>query len=216
MDLPDTRKISIKTLRAEQTKKNILAAAEDAFARLGFYGARIDEIAMSAGVNKRMIYEYFGNKEELYKTVLEGVYSRLGDCESDVIRLRDSLSPAEAIGSLVRIYFRFLKENPSYVRMVMWENLNKAEYFKEKGLNAIRDPIKRTLRDIIARGQQMGLFRDNLDEQQILMTLFACTFNYFSNIYTMSAIMRTDFFSQEEINRRTASLIDMLLAYMGK
>jgi len=216
MEKTDVRKISVKSLRAEQTKKNILEASEDAFSRLGFYGARIDEIAASAGVNKRMIYEYFGNKEELYKIILEGVYRRLGECEATLAHLGDAFIPTAAIGAIVRIYFEFLKKNPSYVRMVMWENLNMAEYFKEKGLDDIRDPIKRTLHTIIVRGQETGVFKDELDERHILMTLFAFTFNYFSNIYTMSAIMKTDFFSDEQIENKISFLTDMLLSYMCK
>ena len=54
--------VKLRGTRAERTKKKILIAAEEAFAQKGFYGARIDEIAQNAGVNKRLIYEYFGKK----------------------------------------------------------------------------------------------------------------------------------------------------------
>ena len=57
--------------KSELTKNKILAAAEGEFSEKGIWGARIDAIAESAGVNKRMIYEHYGNKENLYKTVLE-------------------------------------------------------------------------------------------------------------------------------------------------
>ena len=67
-----------KTRDSKKTKEAILQAAELEFAEKGIYGARVDEIAAKAGVNKRMIYEYYGNKEELYKTVLATVYGRLG------------------------------------------------------------------------------------------------------------------------------------------
>ena len=45
-------------------KEKILQAAEESFAEKGLYGARVDEIAALSTVNKRMIYEYFGNKEK--------------------------------------------------------------------------------------------------------------------------------------------------------
>ena len=51
--------------KSEITKSRILLAAESEFSVKGFYGARIDEISKVAGVNKRMIYEHFGNKENL-------------------------------------------------------------------------------------------------------------------------------------------------------
>ena len=71
----------IKTRDSKKTKEAILKAAELEFAEKGIYGARVDKIASKANVNKRMLYEYYGNKEELYKTVLAIVYSRLGKKE---------------------------------------------------------------------------------------------------------------------------------------
>jgi TetR/AcrR family transcriptional regulator len=49
----------------------ILDAAERAFADHGMAGARVANIASEAGVNKAMLYYYFGSKEELYEAVLE-------------------------------------------------------------------------------------------------------------------------------------------------
>lgn len=51
---------------SEQSRLDILEAAEIEFAAKGLYRTRIDEIAVRANVNKRMIYEYLGNKEQLY------------------------------------------------------------------------------------------------------------------------------------------------------
>ena len=67
--------------KSEITKSKILRAAEAEFSEKGIWGARIDAIAESAGINKRMIYEHYISKEELYKTVLKEVYGRLAECE---------------------------------------------------------------------------------------------------------------------------------------
>ena len=66
--------------RAQITRGKILAAAETEFSEKGLYGARVDDIARSAGVNKSMLYAYFGSKEALYKTVLEAVYPSISAC----------------------------------------------------------------------------------------------------------------------------------------
>ena len=55
--------------KSQLTKMRILAAAEEEFAEKGFYGARVDSIAAASGINKRMIYAHFGNKENLYTKV---------------------------------------------------------------------------------------------------------------------------------------------------
>ena len=206
----------IRAIRSDQTRQNILTAAENLFSQLGLYGARIDEIAAEAGVNKRMIYEYFGNKETLYKIVLERVYQRLNDSEEEIIRCAETADAENAIQSLVHTYFVFLRDNPSYVRMVMWENLNEGRYFDEQNLSDIRNPIKKALHTILTNGQKQGKFIHVPDEKQLLMTLFACPFNYFSNRHTMQRIMDADFSDEQEMNRRIAFITDMLLSYLSK
>ena len=104
------------------TQNNILTAAEKIFAEKGLYGARIDEIAKYSGCNKRMIYEHFGSKEGLYGAVLYAVYSRLSASES--ILLEKQYDTIETIRHYIRHLFDFLKDNPTFVKMVMWENLN--------------------------------------------------------------------------------------------
>jgi AcrR family transcriptional regulator len=61
----------LRSRRSEQSQQLILAAAEAEFADKGLAGARVDEIAEESGVNKQMIYYYYGSKEDLYLAVLE-------------------------------------------------------------------------------------------------------------------------------------------------
>lgn len=207
---------SVQKNRSEQTRQRILTAAEKSFSALGLYGARVDEIAADAGVNKRMIYEYFGNKEALYQTVLERVYLRLGDCEESIIACAATADASAAIHELVSLYFSFLRDNPSYVRMLMWENLNEGRYFNAQHLEDSRNPIKNAIHTILNHGQMQGIFREGIDEKQVLMTLFACSFNYFSNLHTMQRIMEADFLSVEKINQRISFITEMLLTYLAK
>src|SRR6266850_2617676 len=60
----------IATRDPERTQERILRAAFKEFAAKGFAGARVDGIARSASINKRMLYHYFGNKEGLFREVL--------------------------------------------------------------------------------------------------------------------------------------------------
>ena len=59
------------------TRKKLLTAARREFARSGLAGARVDEIAARAGVNKQLLYHYFGDKDALYLAVLEWVYEEI-------------------------------------------------------------------------------------------------------------------------------------------
>jgi AcrR family transcriptional regulator len=62
---------------AERTRTEILDIATREFADRGYNGARVDEIATKTRTTKRMLYYYFGSKEQLYIAVLERVYQQI-------------------------------------------------------------------------------------------------------------------------------------------
>ena len=205
----------IRSSRSEQTRARILSAAEKIFAEKGLDGARVDEIADAAKTNKRMLYEYYGSKEGLYGEVLRRVYQRLGDCER--FFTTDEFTGTSVIGAirpLVDAYLNFVRSDEIYVRMVMWENLYGARHFDEYGLGTVRDPMKKALSRLLQSGKDAGIFRPDAEEDQVLMTIFACTFNYFSNIHTMTRVMGSDLASDEQIARRAAQITEMLTCYL--
>ena len=138
-------------IKTEITIEKILVSAENEFAAKGMFGARIDTIAENAKVNKRMIYQHFKSKEGLYSAVLLRVYSRLAEKETGIFA--KEMSASEAIESIVREYFMFLKKDENFVRIIMWENLNNAEYLmgaqavgvKIPFINAVRKILKKVL-----------------------------------------------------------------------
>src|SRR5918995_6729413 len=93
------------TARGEATRQRILDAALAEFAAKGLAGARVDEIAARAGANKRMLYAHFGNKEDLWLTVLEGAYTAKR-AEERALRV-DALPPVEAMRKLVEFNLRY-------------------------------------------------------------------------------------------------------------
>src|SRR6476469_9772758 len=88
--------------RMEQT----LTAAHGLFAERGYAAVKMDEIAASVGVTKPLLYNYFGNKEQLYITCME----RAGDSLTATVAeaVADSANPGEALGAGVRAFFSFL------------------------------------------------------------------------------------------------------------
>ena len=200
-------------LKSELTKSQILREAEREFSEKGFFGARVDEIARHASVNKALIYAYFGSKKELYKTVLFDVYDRLRLVEQEIIA-DDSSDYREKLRKFVERYYRFLQQNPTYVRMVMWENLNHAEYFIEGEVYTTKDPILCALERIYEDACNDHKVLDSIDPKQLMITLIGVSFNYFSNSDTLSQIVREDLLDEDAVNRRIRSVTDMLLAYI--
>ena len=99
---------------ADMTREKLLLAATAEFAAYGAAGARIDRIAESAGVNKRMIYAYFGNKERLFDTVLEHSLDLLAEAVP--------LTADDLPGYAGRL-FDYLVDHPERHRLALWRTL---------------------------------------------------------------------------------------------
>ena len=194
------------------TRERILAAAEREFSEKGFFGARVDEIAHSADINKRMIYAHFGSKEGLYSSVLLEVYRRLAECERRFIT--DDPDPACSIRNIVRISFAFLVENPAFVRMLMWENLNNGASVPTEDLVALKAPGVSYMREQIRRGKELGIFRADADEGQTVLSLMSFCFSYFSNIHTMSVVTGRELSDGAEVSARAEYVADIILEYL--
>ena len=106
----DTRSTAVQQIPAGKRdpaarQRRLLLAARKEFAAKGLEGARVDEIARQASVNKQLVYHYFGNKEGLYLRVLEDTYAAMIEAKES-LKLGE-LSPPDAVCSLVDFTFDF-------------------------------------------------------------------------------------------------------------
>src|SRR6266567_1252858 len=110
----------------ERTRQEILDVALSEFARNGYAGARVDEIAARTRTTKRMIYYYFASKEQLYIAALERAYSTARDAERQLDV--DHLDPLTAIRTLAELTFDHHESHQDFIRMVAIENVHHGEY----------------------------------------------------------------------------------------
>lgn len=197
---------------AQRTKENILAAAELEFSVKGLAGARIDEIARNASANKRMLYEYFGNKEELYKAVLTNVLDRIKTKEASV--LQEEASGVCHIRHIIQFYFEFLRDNPSYVNLLLWENLNEGRYIRLLAYGSERNRNFRLLKDIITAGVNDGVFCAGIDPDEAILSLLTYPFCYFSNRFTLSKLLDQDLGDKNMLENHIRITTDMFLGYL--
>src|SRR5438552_5088748 len=125
-----TRTLERPTARRdpEATRERILRAAIGEFAAKGLGGARVDEIAERAGANKRMLYHYFGNKEDLFLAALESVYADIRRHELTLDL--EHQEPLEAMRSLVIFTWDYFVANPHFITMLNSENLHRARHLR--------------------------------------------------------------------------------------
>ncbi|WP_433441480.1 TetR/AcrR family transcriptional regulator [Nonomuraea sp. CA-141351] len=102
-----------------QTRRLLLDAAVEEFAEHGPEGARLDRVAAAAGVNKERIYQYFGNKEQLFAAVLTWALERL----AEAVPLEEGLA-ADLPEYAGRVY-DYHREHPQFIRLLHWEGLHR-------------------------------------------------------------------------------------------
>ncbi len=198
---------------SERSKQRILDAAEAEFAEKGFYGARVDEIALKADINKRMIYAYYTDKENLYKQVLIRVYKRMECVEEELVS--QNLSGTELIRRIIEAYFDFLRDNQSFVNILMWENLNQAKYLREVESSYIERNTLDYFRKKLDEGIAQGVFSKKVDAGQTVISLITMCFANFSNQYTLSKMFGVDLTGEALMEQRKQHTIQVMLAYLN-
>ncbi|HRD97391.1 MAG TPA: TetR/AcrR family transcriptional regulator [Rubrivivax sp.] len=199
----------------EQTRARILAAAKAEFARVGLGGARVDRIAALAGANKRMLYYYFGNKDELFRAVLEAAYEHIRESEK-ALHL-DAFDPREAIQRLVAFTWNYYLEHPEFLSLLNSENLHQAEHLRQSTrVRRMHSPFVAMISDIVERGAQAGVFRSGVDAVQLYISIAGLAYFYLANNHTLSAIFGRDLKARRARDARLAHMTEFVLGYLRK
>jgi TetR/AcrR family transcriptional regulator len=145
------------------TKAAIVAAALEEFAELGLAGARIDEIARAAQVNKALLYYYFESKEHLYEGVVEQMFMAMTGA------LRGALGtgqgPREKLLAFLDANFKVLAAQPAYARLLEQQMdivkvfLNDLKPDTAQKFQRQITPLLAEFRAVLEEGVQSGVFR---------------------------------------------------------
>lgn len=144
----------------ERTRRRLLEAAVEEFSEHGPAGARVDRIAKSAGVNKERIYQYFGDKDGLFRTVLEQEMQKL----SAAVPLTDE--QADDLGEYAGLVFDYHWDNPRFLRLMRWEGLT-VEH-EQAAAVAQRTAHQKDKVDTVAAAQRRGTVTDQVSPGQLL------------------------------------------------
>ncbi|VVE07211.1 TetR family transcriptional regulator [Pandoraea capi] len=194
----------------ERTRQRILAAAIEEFAERGSSGARVDSIARRAEINERMLYYYFGNKDQLYLAVLEEVYGEFNRAEHG-LKL-DLLAPLDAVAELAHFVWDYYADHPELIQLINNENLHEAKSMRQS--TEIRQqvsPIVELLSQTLKRGQISGEIRDGIDPVDLYVTISAMGYYVMSNRHTLSIVMGRDVMSDEARKTYSSFNTQMLL-----
>jgi AcrR family transcriptional regulator len=198
---------------AERTRKEILASAKSLFASKGLGGTRLDQVAEQAGVDKRLVYYYFKNKETLFQTVLEEAYADIRAAEAELHLLE--LEPIQAIRKLIQFTWSYYLENPEFMRLINSENLHGAVHLRESTqLKVVNSPLIHTLGLLLDKGRINGTFRGGVDPLQLYLSLVGLTFYYLSNQHTLSLVFDRALGSTKALETRFNHVNDFVMGYL--
>jgi AcrR family transcriptional regulator len=205
--------VSKVTRNPERTAKRILDAATIEFSEKGLGGARVDTIAERSKSNKRMLYHYFGNKEDLFLAVMEQAYMEIRIHERDLNL--DDLPAADAVRKLVDYTFNYFLEHPEFIRLLNSENLYGARHIKKSDkIREMHSPLVDQISQVLERGVSEGVFRRDVDPVQFYISIASLGYFYLSNANTLGTIFGKDLREKEALSARLSHIEDMVLGYL--
>lgn len=197
---------------ADRSQNTILAAARDEFAEFGLGGARMDRIAERAGLNKRLIYYYFEDKEKLFEAVLEQAYLHIREAERELNLL--DLKPADALRRLIEFTWNYYLDHPEFLTLLNSANLHKARHLQEsQRVRQLNSPLVEMLAELLERGRKDGSFRGGIDPVQLYVSIAGLSYFYLSNNHTLSAIFGRDLMTAKARSERLSHMCDVILGY---
>lgn len=190
--------IKPKQRDAVRTRADLLAEATAVFAEFGYSGTRVDEIARRSSSTKRMIYYYFGSKEQLYLAVLESSYRGIRETEQSLDV--SGLEPVEALRRLAELTYDHHLERSDFIRLISTENIHRGRFIKQ--LDSLRElgaPALGILDKILTGGRASGAFRTDVDALDVHMLISSyCVFQV-ANQHTFGYLFDVDL---QDPNRR--------------
>ncbi|MFL5898978.1 MAG: TetR/AcrR family transcriptional regulator [Solirubrobacterales bacterium] len=154
---------------AADKRRIILDAAVRVFARQGFNGCRVSDIADEAGVAYGLVYHYFRSKDEVLDTLFLERWNVLLEAirETD----RQDISPREKLHQIASFIVDSYRHDPELMKVIIVEVTRAANSFGQTHLGKIREAYE-LIADIVAKAQEEGAFKDTITPQFAAMAFY--------------------------------------------
>ena len=194
-------------------RAELLDVATEEFARVGYHGARVDEIAARSSTTKRMIYYYFGDKDGLFTAVLERAYAsaRAGERKLDL----SGLDPVGAIATLIEHTVRWHAEHPEVGRLVSAENALDGIHLRRSAEQASTNlPVVELMDDLLARGRASGTIVRDVSGLDLHLFITALALFQGTNAATIEATFSVQMRAAEHLDRTVAMVTSMVTTWL--
>ncbi|MFI9366648.1 TetR family transcriptional regulator [Kitasatospora sp. NPDC053057] len=157
-----------------RTQQLLLDAAVEEFAEFGPDGARIARVATRAGINKERIYQYFGNKEQLFSAVLTSELGKLAEAVPLV------LAPGRDLGDYAGRVFDYHSANPHFSRLLAWEGLQRGTASEELAAEPERTAHYGEKVASLSAAQRAGELADEVDPARLMFAMIGLVNAWFT------------------------------------
>jgi AcrR family transcriptional regulator len=149
---------------------DILEVATREFAAHGLAGARIEKIQQQTRTSKRMIYYHFGSKEGLYRAVIERAFEIAREVDKDFDPQKGT--PEQALKQIANNAFEAFTQNPSFVRLLTFENLAGAPYIRQsQHASRLNRMAMADLESVLKRGHADGSIRKDIKSLDVYINM---------------------------------------------
>lgn len=195
-----------KKIENPETARRILSAAERIFAERGLAGARTEEIAQAAHVNKAMLYYYFESKERLHEAVFENLFSQATRLVQE--KMPANASARQIILAFVDGYFKFRMEYPNYARLMQQLMMESPDEFRRIARQYFRQGYKE-LTEAIEKGMARGEFH-RVNARHVVLNIIAMIVFYFSGAPAHSVLLGEDALRPSVVAEHKQAVVDLL------
>jgi TetR/AcrR family transcriptional regulator len=194
------------------SREKILDVAERLFARGGYEGVGLREVAEQVGLGKSSLFHHFNSKDQLYCEVLARVLGRIRLHLDPVVNA--SISPADKLVRWVETLVDALAEQPTTARLLMRElvedeQFRPAELPEAAAAQANLAGILRGIRELLEEGVARGVFRP-VSVPQTIQTLIGATVYHFASGAFGDKLLGRPLLSAQAVKLRKRELVDLL------
>jgi TetR/AcrR family transcriptional regulator len=196
--------------RSDQTRTRILEAAVNQFSEKGLDGARTEQIAEAAGVNKALLYYYFHGKEALYSAAIEHVAE--GVRATSMAVLDSDASPGERFLRSALDHFDRIHSNWRF-QSLMQQEMIRLHRGEANSLTPLIETMFRPLTQRMEQVQAEGIASGELipvDTTQMRNAALGANVFYFLSAPMMQLMLGKDLLERSELERRRRLTIEYL------
>lgn len=193
------------------TRTRILGAAESEFARKGYDGARLRDVADSAGVHHALLHHYYGDKEGLFRAVLERAIERLSTRAYGL--LRSDKSFVELLSEYVDVLVDYYAENRNLVQMFHFSTLDEgspAYAMCEEIAKSMILPLLEATTQKVERAQKDGVVRDDIHARRLVSMAIGAAAYVYEEDRIFSMFLERDVRSKEARKAHKQAVLKML------